>query len=179
MNSRELRLIRLTVNHDRAAMTELYDLYFPRLKRFLRGITHDSEAIEELVNDVMLTVWQQADRFRGDSTVSTWILGIAYRKGIDSIRKIKRYKNMITQLQEPQSLEPEINEITARHDLDILMRDLSAEQRAVAELSFDFGYSYPEIAKILDVPVNTVKTRMFYARKTMQGSLQCITRREA
>ena len=176
MNSHELKLIRLTVIHDPVAMTELYDLYLPRLKRFLRGITGDSEIIEELVNDVMFTVWQQADRFRGDSAVSTWILGIAYRKGIDAVRKTKRYKTVISQMFEPDSahhaLHHEINELTARHDLDILMADLSVEQRAVAELSFDFGYSYPEISKILDIPVNTVKTRMYYARKTMQGSLR-------
>ena len=56
---------------------------------------------------------------------------------------------------------------------------IAEEQRAVAELSFDFGYSYPEIAEILEIPVNTVKTRMYYARKSMQASLNRSTRRES
>ena len=74
---------------------------------------------------------------------------------------------------------PDLRELNVRHDLDILMSDLSAEQKAVAELSFDFGYSYPEIAEILRIPVNTVKTRMFYARKTMQAALKGPVRRNS
>lgn len=73
----------------------------------------------------------------------------------------------------------EIAELIANRDLDKLMKGLSLEQRAVAELSFDFGYSYPEIAEILKIPAGTVKTRMFYARKTMQALLEAATGRKS
>ena len=179
MISHELKLLNATINDDREAMVELYDLYFPRLSRFLYRIIQDPDVIEELVNDVMLIVWQRANQFRGESAVSTWILGIAYRRGLDAVRKINRYGNFINQIPLSINPDPGLGDMIAQRDLNKLMKNLSIEQRAVAELSFDFGYSYPEIAEILEIPVNTVKTRMYYARKSMQASLNRSTRRES
>ncbi len=149
-------------------MRRLYELYLPRLGRFLYRVVQDAELIQELVNDVMLTVWQNAGAFRRESTVSTWILGIAYRKALDALRRQKRYSTLVRQVPEPDRHDDDIGYFIAERDLNRLLVKLSLEQRAVAELSFDFGYSYPEIAEILGVPVNTVKTRMYYARRTMQ-----------
>ena len=149
-------------------MRSLYELYLPRLGRFLYRVVQDAELIQELVNDVMLTVWQTAPQFRRESTVSTWILGIAYRKALDSVRRRRRYDTLIRGAPELTHRSEEIGHFLAERDLNTLLIRLSPEQRAVAELSFDFGYSYPEIAEILGIPLNTVKTRMFYARQAMQ-----------
>jgi len=168
-NSTELALLDEIVQGDRLAMKKLYELYLPRIARFLYRVTRDSELIQELTNDVMMTVWRGAKEFRRESSVSTWILGIAYRRGLDAVRSRKRYGDLISSLPEPLHVETVREGVAAQKDLDYLLSLLSPEQRAVAELSFDFGYSYPEIADILDIPVNTVKTRMFYARQTMQA----------
>lgn len=168
MNSSELRLIDSISRGDKAAMRELYEQYLPRVTRFLYRVTRDPELIQEVSNDVMMTVWQGASRFRRESAVSTWILGIAYRKALDSLRSRKRYEQMIASLPEPGTGDG-VKGVATERDLNRLMSLLTPEQRAVAELSFDFGYSYPEIAEILGIPVNTVKTRMFYARQVMQA----------
>ena len=149
-------------------MRELYERYLPRLGRFLQRVTQDQELIQEAINDVMLTVWQGAARFRGDSAVSTWILGIAYRKALDKLRSHRRYADMVSSLPQPRAVEG-ATEGAVQRDFERMLAELTPEQRAVAELSFEFGYSYPEIAEILDIPANTVKTRMFYARQTMQA----------
>ncbi|MBD3648139.1 MAG: RNA polymerase sigma factor [Pseudomonadales bacterium] len=172
MNSGELKLLKAVAEGDKRAMASLYECYMPRLWRFLYRITRDSDLIQELTNDVMLTVWQKAEQFRQESTVSTWILGIAYRKALDAIRHQKRYRNRIEQLPEPAVQVNDVNALIVDRDLDKLLDNLTTEQRAVAELSFGFGYSYPEIAEILGIPVNTVKTRMYYARKSMQASFE-------
>ena len=172
MNSHELELLDAIRDGNKRAMTELYELYFPRLCRFLYRITQNHCLIEELVNDVMVTVWHSVSGFRGESAVSTWILGIAYRKGLDSTRRERRYSEILGQVSVNDPPYGEIAEMIAERDLDRLLRYLTPEQRAVAELAFDFGYSYPEIADILSIPVNTVKTRIYYARQTMQESLQ-------
>lgn len=151
-------------------MEHLYEMYVARLARFLQRITQDAALIDELTNDVMLTVWQKAGEFRGDSAVSTWILGIAYKRGLDAVRRKRRYRELIESAPSPTA-PTGIGDMVADRDLDRLLNELSIEQRAVAELTFHFGYSYPEIAEILDIPVNTVKTRMFYARKTLQEFL--------
>lgn len=179
VNAQELQLLKATISDDHGAMMELYDLYYPRLTRFLYRLVQDPEVIEELVNDVMLAVWQKSAQFRGDSNVSTWILGIAYRKGLDAARKMNRYRQILGQFTDITSTESasEVEKINADRDLNRLLGNLSTDQRAVAVLSFEFGYSYPEIAEILDIPVNTVKTRMYYARRTMQSSLAKEARR--
>ncbi len=177
MNSAELELLDAIAERDKRAMAELYEEYLPRLWRFLYRITRDADMIQELTNDVMLTVWQSAARFRRESTVSTWILGIAYRKAMDAMRSRKRYEEKVRQVPGPNIAGQEVGHLMADRDLDTLMSRLSADQRAVAELALDFGYSYPEIAEILNIPVNTVKTRMYYARKAMQAAWERTIRR--
>lgn len=166
------QLLQQIIARDVRAMDSLYERYLPRISRFLYRVVQDAEAIPEVVNDVMLTVWTNAGKFRGDSAVSTWILGIAYRKGLDAGRKQQRYREVLSTVPDEGRQAPSgIAELLANRDLDVLLTSLSPEQRAVAELSFGFGYSYPEIADILEIPVNTVKTRMFYARQLMQEAL--------
>lgn len=71
----------------------------------------------------------------------------------------------------PLPMDSSLNESITARDLKIVMQVLTPEQQAVAKLTFEFGYSYPEIAEILRLSVNTVKTRMFHARKSMQKSV--------
>ncbi len=153
-------------------MRTLYELYVPRLWRFLHRVTGNAELIAELTNDVMLTVWQQAAQFRQDSTASTWILGIAYHKGVDAVRKERRYRQYLARLAPPDREQEEIFDLLVDRDLARLISGLTPPQRAVTELAFGFGYSYPEIAEILDIPINTVKSRMHAARQIMQGVLE-------
>ena len=63
---------------DRQAMQKLYFAYYRRLNRFLLR-TLSPERADEIINDTMFVVWRHAGDFRGESRVSTWILGIAYR----------------------------------------------------------------------------------------------------
>jgi len=168
VNQLDTRLIRAIAQEDRGAMAHLYDIYYPRLHRFLAGMLQDLELVPEVINDVMMIVWQKAAGFRMQSQVSTWIFGIAYRRALDSIRKHKRYREVLDEAPKEAPIDGSLNESLAFRDLNVFMKALTPEQMAVAKLTFEFGYSYPEIAEILQIPVNTVKTRMFHARKTMQ-----------
>lgn len=149
-------------------MAQLYDIYYPRLRRFLVGMIQDRELVSELINDVMMIVWQKAAGFRMQSLLSTWIFGIAYRRALDGIRKDKRYRQVLHEVPTQSAMDNSLNESITVRDLNVCMKVLTPEQLAVAKLTFEFGYSYPEIAEILQIPVNTVKTRMFSARKSMQ-----------
>ncbi|MDK1024483.1 MAG: RNA polymerase sigma factor [Gammaproteobacteria bacterium] len=171
MNKIEISLIRAIVQEDRVAMAQLYDIYYPRLYRFLTGMIQDRELIMELINDVMMIIWQKAASFRRRSLVSTWIFGIAYHRALDRIRKNQRYRQVLEEAPGPTPMDSSLNESITARDLKIIMQVLTPEQQAVAKLTFEFGYSYPEIAEILQIPVNTVKTRMFHARKSMQKSV--------
>jgi RNA polymerase sigma-70 factor, ECF subfamily len=167
MGSGEDELLRRIAHGDQAALERLYRDYYPRLSRFVLRITRDVELVREIINDVFLVVWRSACRFRGDSTASTWILGIAYRRALKSARR-QRPVPML-----PEGAEPEADD--APHhgmDLDGSLARLSHEQRATVELAYYFGYSYREIAEIMNCPENTVKTRMFHARRTLKHLLE-------
>lgn len=162
---------------DEAAFRSLYDLFYHDLLRYLLRITRRLDLAEEGVNDVMLVVWRKAATFRGDSKVSTWILGIATRRAFKLTKRSQRWLHRFIPT-EPQALEkapdprpPAGSEEELYDWLDAGFAQLSPGHRAVVELTYVMGYSYREIAAILGCPVNTVKTRMFNARRKLRKIL--------
>jgi RNA polymerase sigma-70 factor (ECF subfamily) len=169
-DERERALLARIAGHDSAAMKELYLLYHRRLARFLMRLTTRYDLAEEIINDTFWVVWQHAGDFRGASRVSTWILGIAYRRGLKTLRyagpaPVDFDVEAEAATEEPTQQE-ELNEW-----LDVALRRLPLEQRTVIELAYHVGHSCEEIASIMQCPVNTVKTRMFHARRKLKGLL--------
>jgi RNA polymerase sigma-70 factor, ECF subfamily len=157
---------------DRKAFEELYQLYHRRLARFLTRLTRRYDIAEEVVNDTFWVVWRKAKSFRGDSQPSTWILGIAYRKARNAFRASARLaeKNLQVELLPPTEEEPSGTE-ELRDWLTRALAELPVEQRLAVELCYELGHSCEEISKIMDCPVNTVKTRLFHARAKLQRLL--------
>ena len=168
----DISLLRSIARQDREAFEVLYHRYYPRLYRYLLRLVRRSEMVPEIVNDVMMVVWQKAGTFEERSQPSTWILGIAYRKGVKAVRHLANQPLVVApetaaSLEDPEPARRQADMETAMV-LQSILEGLSPEQRAVVELTFHYGYSYREIAQITGVPVNTVKTRMFYARKRLK-----------
>ena len=173
----DLALLARIEARDRAALRELYLQYYQPLLRFLYRITGQLELSQECINDVMLVVWEKAHTFGGRSLVSTWIMGIAYRKGLKSLEQSRRWSDRFKSVDLNDWIEPlpaadELTDETVMQDLlACALQRLSAEHRAVVELTYFHGYSYQEISDIADCPVNTVKTRMFHARAKLRALL--------
>lgn len=168
----ERALLRRVGARDRAAMREFYLLYHRRLARFLMRIDRRYGLVEEIVNDTMLAVWQQAGSFRGESRVSTWVMGIAWRQGLKSIRTATRAERHSSGVPDFGAEELPPAEVSERREwLGKALALLSVEQRATLELTYYGGYSCEEIAGIMECPTNTVKTRMYYAREKLRGVL--------
>lgn len=171
-NQRELTLLTRIAARDSTALKELYLLYHRRLARFLTRLTWRVEVVEEIINDTFWIVWQRAGDFRGASLVSTWILGIAYRRALKSLRRIRPELAAESDGAEP-SEEPwrraELSEW-----LNVALARLPHEQRMVLELAYTIGHSCEEIAAIMGCPVNTVKTRMFHGRRKLRGLLEAL-----
>jgi RNA polymerase sigma-70 factor, ECF subfamily len=167
---------------DHRAFQALYVKYYHPLLRFIYRITGQLETAQEGVNDVMLVVWGNGKTFRGQSRVSTWIMGIAYRKALklrrSSLRWVQRFKGADVgfgdELSSPEQEHMQDSEI--KDLLEQGMRNLPVKQRTVVELTYFHGYSYEEIAAIVDCPVNTVKTRMFHARARLKALLPVLGR---
>lgn len=162
----ERKLLKAVARRDRQAFANLYRVYQPRLHGYLRRFAANAVVVEEIVDDVMFVVWTDAKKFRGKSAVSSWIFGIAYRKALTALRREGRYEAPLqrdVETADPQGV--------SRADLELIqagLAGLSPDHRQVVELTYFCGYSYQEIAEIADCPVNTVKTRMFHARRRLK-----------
>jgi RNA polymerase sigma-70 factor (ECF subfamily) len=170
------RLVARVCRHELAAFETMYRRYHPRLSRFLHRMLRPEHLIEEVLNDTMLVVWNQADRFNGQSKVSTWIFAIAYRKALKAIdRHDEPMPTPEDDEHQPAAAAAErpderMSLAQARAAIDVALRGLSADQRAAVELTYFQGFSYPEIAQIVDCPTDTVKTRMFHARRRLKAA---------
>lgn len=170
----ERALLERIVEGDREAFRALYLAYHKRLSRFLLRFLRRHDLIEEVINDTLYAVWCQAAAFRGDSQLSTWIFGIAYRKALKAVRKDRRDVPMESTFtaETPGPLrDPEAQQRELRQCLDRALASLPAAQRIVIELAYFVGHSCEEIAAITTTPVNTIKTRLFHARERLRALL--------
>jgi RNA polymerase sigma-70 factor (ECF subfamily) len=168
---REL-LNRIVRDRDQAAFRALYANYYQRLSRLLARMSVRREDIEEVVNDTFWVVWTKAADFRGASQVSTWIIGIAYRRALNVLRRAKLRPVSDEPFDEDSvSVGSSEEDETNQQWLSLGLTRLPVEQRMALELTYTLGHSCEEVAAILDCPVNTVKTRLFRARETLKQVL--------
>jgi RNA polymerase sigma-70 factor (ECF subfamily) len=172
----DLVLLGRVAEGDRDAFRRLYSHYHRRLHRFLMRLTRERQLTEEVINDTMMVVWQHAADFRGASRVSTWILGIAYRRALKTLERSRNTSAqdiIVAAASVPDgALLDALSQGTETHDwIDSALAKLSSEHRMVIELAYFLGLSCEEIAEIVGCPLGTVKTRMFYGRERLRQVL--------
>lgn len=168
----EHELFQRITRGDMLAFEAFYKVYYPRLFRFILRMTRNPDSVEELIQETLLVVWQKPDGFNHNSKISTWVFGIAYNKALKSMSRSMSRSNDVDVDDLADTLgDPTANQAQNQENEDWLnnaLAVLSPDQRAVVELTFYYDLPYQEIAKILDCPENTVKTRMFHAKKKLQ-----------
>lgn len=166
-------LIKRIAAGDSLAMKSFYARHHVRLFRFLVRMTRREATAEELMNEVLLEVWRKAAGYEGRSSVTTWMLSIAHHKAISQMRK--RSEEALDEEEGAGSEMPddEDNPETALQKsnkskvMRACMEQLSSEHRTILDLVYYHDKSVAEAAEVLGIPENTVKTRMFYARKRL------------
>ena len=157
---------------DMAAFAAFYKLYYPRLFRFIqRIVSHQPDTVEEVIQETLLVVWQKPESFNHSCKLSTWVFGIAYHKALQAVASHARHDHADVDLL-PELADSTANPAQQSETEDWLrcaLAILPQEQRLVLELTFYHGLPYQDIAIILNCPENTVKTRMFHARKKLQA----------
>jgi len=159
---------------DRAAFERLYRFYHPRLNRFLWTLMKRPTVVEEVLNDTMMVVWTRPDSFHGASKLSTWIFSIAYRKAMKALRKQDEAledKEADHRVSPDAGPDDSSSRARVRELLSQAVAELSPSHRAVVDLTYFHELGYREIAVILECPVDTVKTRMFHARRHLRKKL--------
>lgn len=172
---------------DEDALRELHHLYRLPLRRYLwHQLGGDPRMVEETLQDVFLAVWRGAPGYRGDAKAATWIFQIARYLAIRARRNDSRHAGSVP-LDPPDAEDAaQPDWLTASCEDEVLNRlalaesleRLSAKHREVLELVFHYGFSLDEVARILDVPVGTVKSRVSYARRALLQALDTAPTKE-
>ena len=169
-------LIGRIANVYRLAMQVLFARHHVRVFRFVVRLVRNETTAEDLISEVFLDVWRQAGRFEGRSAVTTWLLSIARFKALSALRRRpdEELDEETAGAIEDPSDDPEV--ALEKKDKSAIIRKcltgLSAEHREIIDLVYYHEKSVEEVAEIVGIPENTVKTRMFYARKKLAELLK-------
>lgn len=169
----EASLLACVAAGDRQAFEKLYRQYFPRLARFLGRMARNPLLVEEVINDTMLVVWQKAASYNASCKVSTWVFAIAHRKALKAIKwEDAPVDAEIAQLGSEDDAPEPLSERRELHQAVASALDrLPVPHRIAVVLAFYHDMDYAEIADVTGCPVNTVKTRMFHARRKLKELL--------
>jgi RNA polymerase sigma-70 factor (ECF subfamily) len=156
---------------DKPALRTLFTRHQVKVFRFVLRIVRDAALAEDTVSETFIDAWRHAGRYEGRASVSSWLLGIARHRALDAARRrptesldSEAAQNAVDPMHDP---EAELG----RKDTGAVVREavaaLSREHAEIIDLVYYQEKSIREIAEILRIPENTVKTRMFYARKRL------------
>ncbi|MEM1431227.1 MAG: RNA polymerase sigma factor [Pseudomonadota bacterium] len=170
------RLLSRIAAGDSPAMRVFYERHQSTLRGFLRTRGAAPDEAADVLHDAMLEVWRQAGRYRGASSVRTWLFTIARNKFVDRVRRGERL-SFVEEVPETDEVEPSPEAILAAAQDAARVRaclgGLKAAQRLVVRLAFFDGLSYDEISELEQIPAGTVKSRIFHAK---QALLRCLGR---
>lgn len=158
------------------ALEELYARFGDALFRYLLTLVADRRLAEEVLQDTFVAAWRAAAAYRGDSSVKTWLFGIARRRTRDATRRREPApvaEEAMAALADPELGPEEASMIAARKDeLTACVGRLAPHHQEALALVFFHGLPYEEAAQVLGVPVGTVKSRLHGARKALRKTLR-------
>lgn len=164
-------LVKRIAGGERLAMKVLFSRHQTRVYRFALRLLRDETMAEDVTGDVFMDLWRQAGRFEGRASVTTWLLTIARNKSYSALRKRRDagLDDDFAESIEDEADDPEI--VLQKQDKGLAIRAclarLSREHAEVIDLVYYHESSVEEVARIVGIPENTVKTRLFHARKNL------------
>ncbi len=169
-------LLKRMVLGDKLACQVFYGRYHVRVFRYVVRMVRNEATAEDIISDVFLDVWRQAAQFEGRSSVSTWVLGIARFKALSKLRRR-------SEAELDEGYAEQIIDDTDTPDIDLQKKDkgfliracinkLTNDHREIIDLVYYHEKSIEDVAELLHIPENTVKTRMFYARQKLSEILK-------
>ncbi|NDV63062.1 sigma-70 family RNA polymerase sigma factor [Puniceicoccales bacterium CK1056] len=183
---RQLDLARAACAGDRAAFGQLFKLLYARIHRTVWGMLGDESEAHDVCQEAWIKAWKRRDRYNFESAFSTWIHRIAVNSALDALRKRKRlgqrFLRVFSGSSESGTLDMAAD--TARTPKEHLrdkelgktieqaVADLPEDQRTVLVLREYEGYSYEEIAQVVNCKIGTVMSRLHLARQKLQVRLK-------
>jgi RNA polymerase sigma-70 factor, ECF subfamily len=176
MMSDDQALLESIVQRDAQALEALYGRYKGMTYALAQRILNDWQSSEEAVQDAFVAIWRRASTYRPEAgNVRTWILAITRNAAIDRLRREKGARTNLPLLESVAADNSTAKAMSIIADRDVMAKalaELPSDQRHAIELAYFGGYSYPEIATALDVPVGTIKSRIRLALEKMRTAIR-------
>jgi RNA polymerase sigma-70 factor (ECF subfamily) len=174
--SSDPELIQSIARGDKDALGELFARHHVRVHRYLLRILGDRPAADDLVSDVFLAAWRDADKFAGRSQVATWLLAIARNLALSRLRRRSADGADVSEAEqiEDGAGDPEaaLQNMQLSATIADCVKQLPQAHREIIILFYYRDKSIREVATAVGIPLSTVKTRMFYARSRMAKLLE-------
>ncbi len=161
---RDLELLKRLSEGDEDAFRQLYDTTHKKIYFYLYRLLKDRETAEDIIVETYTEVWRGAKNFRGDSRATTWIMSIARNLAINHFKKVKTHGNIDDFPNLSNNIMPDAEPLDRQRLLTEAMSRLSTKHREILDMVFLHEMNYQEVSEVLGIPVNTVKTRVFYAK---------------
>jgi RNA polymerase sigma-70 factor, ECF subfamily len=173
MESSDSELLKAVADGDTAALAGLYQRHAPWLSVRLMRRCNDDSVVADVLQDTFVAVWRGAGSYRGEAEVAGWLWGVAVRRLVSRLRR--RGTRIEVPFQEVRGLEASVEEQVLEGveygDLGSALARLSPEMRAVVQATVLDGLTAREAARLLGIPTNTVKTRLFRAKAQLRREL--------
>lgn len=171
----------VAVDRSRAAFTELFDFFAPRIKAYLMRLGASDTQAEELTQDVMLTLWRKADLFDpAKATISTWLFRVARNRRIDALRRDRSDQidknDPFFQPEDVESADTVFDAQQRDQRVRMAMDALPEEQLVLIKMAFFQGLSHNQIAEETGLPLGTVKSRIRLGFGRMRTVLEADSR---
>lgn len=153
------------------AFNQLYEITHRRVFKYLYRLTGNQQMAEDILIDTFTEIWRSAKKYKGHSKVFTWMLGIARNLAMNEFKKRKMNGYEVDDRTYSDSAD-QFHAFTETETSQILQEALNRlpiKHREILDLVFLQGMSYEDISQIINIPINTVKTRVFYAKEKLKS----------
>ncbi|RYE24890.1 MAG: sigma-70 family RNA polymerase sigma factor [Sphingobacteriales bacterium] len=173
----EEELIQLLRQKSQQGFNYLYKQYAGVLYGIVKKVIYDDQTAQDVLQEVFVKIWNNIGGYdAAKGRIYTWMINIARNASIDKLRskgeimksKIQTGEDVVSNMQTTMRTEQRTDTIGLRQ----MVGGLKPEYQNIVDLAYFKGYTMEEIAKTLDIPVGTVKTRMRYAIKSLRGNFE-------
>lgn len=173
----EQELVSLLTQHNEQSFSYLYDNYSGALFGIIKNIIPDEETVRDVLQEVFVNIWKKIDLYDSSKgRLFTWMMNVARNAAIDKLRS-RSYQDALKNRSIPENVDiniPEAATIQQTDDIGLrkILTKLKEDHRVLIELSYFQGFTHEEIAKSLDIPLGTVKTRIRSALTNLRTMIQ-------
>ena len=167
------KIVRRCRDGERAAFEELFEIYQPRLKYYVRRLDEGGANIDDILQDIWLAVFKKIHKLKNAQSFAVWLYRIARNKVYDRFRRKERFVKLPEDDEHPVSGgdEPVFNANDAEK-LHMAMDKIKPYHREVLTLCFIEQMSYQSIADVVDCSIGTVRSRIFYAKQSLRQEME-------